>query len=80
MPIAEAAFTKQAAERELVRLKSLMGPDGLAVDPPVWETSFVYLEGWYLRHKALDAKAGRGSPVAIDDFCTFMKERAHVRH
>ena len=80
MPIPEKAFTKQAAERELQRLRTLLGPDGLAVDPPVWETSFVYLEGWYLKRQALEAKKGTGPAQAVDDFCTFMKERAHVRH
>ena len=80
MPIPEKAFTRQAAERELGKLRSLLGPDGLAVDPPVWETSFVYLEGWYLKRQALEAKKGGGPAEAITIFCDFMKERAYVRH
>lgn len=71
MPIPQKAFTKQAAERKLQRLGTLLSPDGLAVDPLVWETSFVYLEGWYLRRQALEAKKGSGPAQAVDDFCTF---------
>jgi hypothetical protein len=80
MPLPEKAFTQQAAERELQKLRSLMGPDGLAVDPPVWETSFVYLEGWYLKRQALEAKKRGETGGPISDFCAFMKERAYVRH
>jgi hypothetical protein len=80
MPIPEGAFTKQAAERELRKLESLLGPDGLLVDPPAWRTSFVYLEGWYLKRQALEAKKGGGPPYAIADFCYFMKNQAYVRH
>jgi hypothetical protein len=58
----------------------LLGPDGLTVDPPVWETSFVYLEGWYLKRQALEAKTRGGPAEAITNFCDFMKERAYVRH
>src|SRR4051812_9961121 len=65
MPIPEEAFTKQAADRELRKLRQLLGPDGLTIDAPVWETSFVYLEGWYLKRQALEAKkrGGPGYPV-----------------
>jgi hypothetical protein len=80
MPIPEKAFTEQAAKRELQKLQSLLGPDGLAVDPPVWETSFVYLEGWFLKRQALEAKNGAGPALAITDFCAFMKDKAYVRH
>jgi hypothetical protein len=80
MPISEASFTRQAAERELTKLRSLLGPDGLLVDSGVWETSFVYIEGWYLKRQALAAKKSGEPPYAVSDFCTFMKERAYVRH
>src|SRR5205809_7904865 len=71
MPIPEGAFTKQAAERELRKLEGLLGPDGLLVDPPAWRTSFVYLEGWYLKRQALEAKDRGGPPYAVADFCDF---------
>jgi hypothetical protein len=80
MPIPESEFTKQAAERELRKLEGLLGPDGLLVDPPVWRTSFVYLEGWYLKRQALEAKNRGGPPHAIADFCDFMRKQAYVRH
>jgi hypothetical protein len=80
MPIPEQAFTKQAAERELRKLQDLLGPNGLSVDPPTWETSFVYLEGWYLKRQALEAMKRGGPAHAVSDFCDFMKKRAYVRH
>jgi hypothetical protein len=80
MSIPEKAFTRQAAERELQKLRTLLGPDGLVVDPPTWETSFVYLEGWYLKRQALEAKRAVGSSQPVDDFCAFIKEKAYVRH
>jgi hypothetical protein len=80
MPIPEGDFTRQAAERELHRLQTLLGPDGLSVDPPVWETSFVYLEGWYLKRQALEAQKRGDASLEVKTFCEFLKERGHVRH
>jgi hypothetical protein len=80
MPIPESGFTEQAAKRELMTLQSLLGPDGLLADPPAWRTSFVYLEGWFLKRQALEAKKGVGPPYAVADFCAFMKDHAYVRH
>ncbi len=80
MPLPEAAFTEQTAQRELRKLERLLGPDGLLVDSVAWQTSFVYIEGWYLKRKALETKSGRGNPDAIADFCDFMKGQAYVRH
>jgi hypothetical protein len=80
MPIPEQAFTEQTAKREMRKLQDLLGPDGLLVDPPTWETSFVYLEGWYLKRQALEAIKRGGPAHAISDFCDFMKNRGYVRH
>jgi hypothetical protein len=79
-PIPEDAFTKQSAERELRKLRRLLGPEGSSVDSIAWENSFVYLEGWYLKRQALDAtKRGETKPFVVD-FCNFVKNRAYVRH
>lgn len=80
MPIAEKAFTEQVAKRELQKLNKLLGPEGLTVDAIAWETSFVFIEGWYLKRQALEAKKRGDSPHTISDFCVFMKDRAYVRH
>lgn len=80
MPIPESGFTKQAAERELKRLQNLLGPDGLVVDPPAWETSFVFLEGWFLKRQALEAQKQNPSAFEVKSFCEFLQERGHVRH
>src|SRR5580765_3429364 len=77
MPLPEAAFTEQTARRELRKLEGLMGPDGLLVDSVAWQTSFVYIEGWYLKRQALETKSGRANPEAITDFCEFMKNQAY---
>lgn len=80
MPISEKAFTKRAAEEELQKLRKFLGPDGVTADAAVWETSFVYLEGWYLKRQALEAKKTRQEPQTIEAFCSFLKDRAYVRH
>ena len=80
MPISEKSFTEQAAKRELRKLNNLLGPDGLTVDAVVWETSFVFIEGWYLKRQALAAKKRGDTGISTSDFCTFMKERAFVHH
>ena len=76
----EQAFTEAAARDELAKLEALLGPDGLAVDPVAWETSFVYIEGWYFKRMA-QAAVQRGEPEPfLSDFCEFMRDRAYVRH
>ena len=80
MPISEKSFTEQAARRELRKLNKLLGPDGLTVDSVAWETSFVYIEGWYLKRQAIEAKKRGDTPSAISDFCTFLQDRAYVHH
>jgi hypothetical protein len=78
--ISEDAFTESAAREALTKLEALLGPDGLVVDAVAWQTSFVYIEGWYLKRQAKEAKA-RGKPEPfLTDFCEFMRERAYVRH
>ena len=78
--IPEQAFTEAAARDELAKPEALLGPDGLAVDPVAWETSFVYIEGWYLKRMA-QAATQRGEPEPfLSDFCAFMRDRAYVRH
>ncbi len=78
--IPEEAFTEDAARDALAKLEHLLGPDGLLVDSGVWDTHFVYIEGWYLKRQALEAIA-RGEPRQfVSDFCEFMRERAFVRH
>ena len=78
--ISEEAFTETAARNELVKLEALLGPDGLAVDPVAWESSFIYLEGWYLKRMA-QAALQRGEPEPfLSDFCAFVRDRAYVRH
>lgn len=78
--IPEEAFTEQSAKRELKKLNRLMGAEGLTVDSIAWETSFVYIEGWYLRRQALAAKGRGESGLFVSDFCDFLKSRAYVRH
>ena len=78
--ISEETFTESAARQELTKLEALLGPAGLAVDAVAWATSFVYIEGWYLKRQAQEAIA-RGEPEPfLSDFCEFMRERAYVRH
>ena len=80
MPIPETAFTEQAAKQEIKKLNKLFGPDGLSADSVAWETSFVMIEGWYLKRQALEAKKRGEIPVSSSEFCSFMKDRAFVRH
>ena len=79
-PIPEAAFTEQAAKRELKKLNRLLGIDGLTAESVAWETSFVIIEGWYLRRQALEAKKHGEKGLFVSDFCDFMKSRAYVHH
>jgi hypothetical protein len=78
--IPEEAFTEQSAKRELKKLNRLLGAEGLTVDSIAWETSFVYIEGWYLRRQALAAKGRGESGFFVSDFCDFLTSRAYVRH
>ena len=78
--IPEQAFTEEAARTELTKLEALLGPDGEAVDSVAWETSFIYIEGWYLKRMA-QAAIQRSEPEPfLSDFCSFMRDRAYVRH
>lgn len=78
--IPEDAFTAQAAMRELQKLNQLMGEDSLTADSITWETSFVIIEGWYLKRQALEARKRGDGGLFIADFCNFMKNRAYVHH
>jgi hypothetical protein len=76
-PIPEEAFTEAAARAELDRLKSLTDAKAEATDSYVWGNSFILIEGWLLRKKALLPVEER-PPHAVEDFCAFLKERAHL--
>lgn len=78
--IPEEAITEQAAKQELKKLKQLFGPSGLTAESVAWETSFVIIEGWYLKRQALEAKKRGEDGLPISDFCDFMKNSAYVRH
>jgi hypothetical protein len=78
--IPEEAFTEQSAKQELEKLNRLLGAEGLTVDSIAWETSFVRIEGWYLRRQALAAKGRGESGLFVSDFCDFLKNRAYARH
>lgn len=78
--IPEEAFTEQAARRELRKLNRLLGANGLTTDSVAWETSFIVIEGWYLRRQALLAKRQGEPGVLVSDFCDFLKRKAFVRH
>jgi hypothetical protein len=79
-PITEEALTESAAREALTKLEKLLGPDGPIADATAWQTAFVYLEGWYLKRQAQHALT-RGEPEPfVSDFCTFLRERAYVRH
>ncbi len=80
MPIPEKAFTEQAAKRELRKLNKLLGADGLEADSVAWETSFVIIEGWFLKRQALEAIKHGDTLLSDSEFCTFMGDRAYVRH
>ena len=80
MPIPEKAFTEQAAKRELRKLNKFLGADGLEADSVAWETSFVIIEGWYLKRQAIEAKKRGDTLLSDSEFCTFMRDRAYVRH
>jgi hypothetical protein len=79
-PIPEDAFTEERARNEIEKLKRLLDPDGVEVDSVAWETSFVYIEGWYLKRQAIEAKKRSDNGLLLSDFCTFIKERAYVHH
>jgi hypothetical protein len=79
-PIPEEAFTEQAAKRELKKLNRLLGAEGLTAESFTWESSFIIIEGWYLKRQALQAKKNGDGGLFVSDFCDFMKSRAYVRH
>jgi hypothetical protein len=79
MPIPESAFNERAARRELKKLQTLLASDAVSADAVAWETSFVYLEGWYLKRRALLPTNIRPAQ-AVSDFCDFLRERAYVHH
>ena len=80
LPLDEDAFTESAARQAHAKLQNLLGPDGLIADAVSWQTSFVYLEGWYLKRQA-ESAIERGQPEPfVSDFCTFLRKSAYVRH
>jgi hypothetical protein len=78
--LSEDAFSEASARDALAKLEALLGSDGLESDAVAWQTSFIYLEGWYLKRQAQNAiKRGQPEPF-VSDFCAFLRDRAYVRH
>ena len=78
--IKEREFTVYKAEKQLKELGEVFKGD-IIVAPEFIETSFIILEGAYLRKVAIDAKGDKGRYVyAKNEFCEFLSKRAYLVH
>jgi len=81
--ITEDAFTKQQAEEHWKVIQNIINGTIQDDDPEVYENAFMVVRGWLLkrevkRSKQLDNEFMKKH--TLNEFCTFLKNKAYVRH
>lgn len=77
-PLPEEAFYELGARQALTKLNRLVDPEGISANSTAWENSFVFIEGWLLKRRALEAKKRGEDSLFVSDFCEFLKNRAYI--
>ena len=82
-PITEDAFTKQEAEKHWKVIQNIINGTIQDDDPEVYENAFMVVRGWLLKREVKRSKQFDNEFMkkhSLNEFCTFLKNNAYVRH